>query len=268
MKIVSLNAWGGQVWSALRDWVVGCAPDVLCLQEVTRAPVPSPAWLRYVDPYRSLDQRADLFGDISALLPQHQAFFAPATRGVLQDAEGRDVASEHGLGMWVRRDLAVTRISQAFVNGAFRADGWGPEPVPRTMQVMQVVDPATDRVVSVGHVHGLRDPAGKDDTPARVAQATRIAAQFAALWEGNGPAVLAGDFNVLPDSATFDALRAIGLHDLITHHGITDTRTALYAKTLRFADYMLVSADLRDAPFEVPGTPVVSDHRPLILRAF
>ena len=85
------------------------------------------------------------------------------------------------------------------------------------------------------------------------------------LAAGDQPAILAGDFNLLPDSAAFPHFRQMGLHDLITHHGIADTRTALYEKSQRFADYMLVSADLLTARFDVPATPVVSDHRALVL---
>ncbi|MEM8653715.1 MAG: endonuclease/exonuclease/phosphatase family protein [Pseudomonadota bacterium] len=266
MKIVSLNAWGGQVWEALAPWVGTLDADILCLQEVTRAPVPSPDWLRYVDPYRDLAQRADLFGDVSGLLPDHQALFAPAIRGILHDGDGQPVASEHGLGLWVRRGLAITRLSQGFIHGAFRADGWGDEPVPRTMQAARISDPETGAGVCIGHFHGLRDPAGKGDTPARAAQTERVIALFQTLWDGQDPAVLAGDFNLLPDSAAFPRFAQIGLHDLIAHHGVTDTRTALYAKSQRFADYMLVSQDLLTARFTVPATPVVSDHRALILN--
>ncbi|WP_299041679.1 endonuclease/exonuclease/phosphatase family protein [uncultured Tateyamaria sp.] len=265
MKIVSLNAWGGQVWDTLAPWIGAVQADVLCLQEVTRAPVPSPDWLRCVDPYRDLSQRADLFGDVSRLLPDHQSFFAPATRGTLTDAKDRAVASEHGLGLWVRRGLAVTHMAQGFIHGAFRADGWGAEPVPRTMQVAGIVNPDRGTRICVGHFHGLRDPDGKGDTPARARQTDRAMDLFQRVWSGDGPAILAGDFNLLPDSAAFPRFRESGLHDLITRHGISDTRTALYTKSQRFADYMLVSDDLLTARFDVPAAPVVSDHRALIL---
>lgn len=265
MRVVSLNAWGGQVWDTLAAWIETVNADILCLQEVTRAPVPSPDWLRYVDPFRDLAQRSDLFGDVSARLPTHQCYFAPATRGTLTDAQDQPVASEHGLGIWVDRRLAVTHHVQDFVHGAFRADGWGEEPVPRTMQACRVVDPATGFELCVGHFHGLRDPSGKGDTPARHEQTRRVASLFERVWTGDQPAILAGDFNLLPDSAAFPHFRQMGLHDLITHHGILDTRTALYEKSQRFADYMLVSADLLTARFDVPATPVVSDHRALVL---
>jgi endonuclease/exonuclease/phosphatase family metal-dependent hydrolase len=267
VKIVSLNAWGGQVWDALAPWIADLDADVLCLQEVTRAPVPSPDWLQYRDAFRELDQRADLFGDVSRLLPGHQAHFAAATRGTLFDADGNELASEHGLALWVRRDLAITHLAHDFTHGTYRSGGWGPEPVPRTMQVVRIENPGAGQAICVGHLHGLRDPTGKGDTPARMAQNQRIIEVFQSVWAPSSSGVLAGDFNILPGSDCFDALEAIGLRNLISLHGISDTRTHLYSKEQRFADYMLVTDDVIAGRFEVPAAPVVSDHRPMIFTA-
>ncbi len=232
---------------------------------MTRAPVDSPEWLTYRDPHRHLDQRANLLGDISRLLPGHQSYFAAATRGTLEDAEGRSVASEHGLAVWVARSLAVTGVVQRFVHGEFRGDGWGAEPVPRTFQALRVVDPGPGQVTVIGHFHGLRDPAGKGDTPARLAQAEMVVRALGELRQPGDRAVLAGDFNILPDSAAFDTFTSAGLSDLVTGRGFTDTRTSFYAKPQRFADYCLVSSDVDVRGFDVPACPELSDHRPLIL---
>ncbi len=265
MRFVSLNAWGGQVWPALAQWVPAVGADILCLQEVTRAPVPSPDWLRYVDPNRALDQRADLFADISALLPQHQSYFAPATRGVLHDKTGQPVASEHGQAVWVAPHLAVTGLWQGFIHDQFRPDGWGPEPVSRVMQIMRLCDPAEGSQVVFAHFHGMRDPSGKGDTPARRAQAEAVLGALRAFIEPGEALILAGDFNLLPESETFPLLAELGLRDLITAFGITDTRTSLYTKPQRYADYALVTDEVEVLSFDAPAEPEVSDHRPLIL---
>lgn len=265
MRLVSLNAWGGKLWHPLRDWLAARPPDILCLQEVTRAPVASPGWLHYADRYRQLDQRADLFGDVSAVLPRHQAVFAPATRGALQDATGRWVASEHGLGLWVRRDLAIAELQHGFVHGRFRHDGWGPEPVPRAIQVARICDPDSGASLVVAHFHGLRDPAGKGDTPDRAAQAEAVVAQLSRIAAPSDPCVLAGDFNLLPDSHSFAVFARLGLADLVTGRGFASTRTDLYEKAQRLADYLLVNDRVRVEAFDVPQAPIVSDHCPLVL---
>lgn len=265
MRFVSLNAWGGQVWPALADWIASERFDILCLQEVIRAPVPSPEWLTYRDPFRELDQRADLFGDVSGLLPGFQGRFAAATRGTLHDATGKTFASDHGIAFWVRPDLAITQAEQCFIHGSYRHDGWGAEPVPRSFQIARICDPVSGATFAFAHLHGLRDPAGKGDTSTRMAQSDAIVRAVTRFRKPDEPLILAGDFNLLPDSATFRALKAIGLGDLVTSRGHTDTRTSLYPKPQRFADYLLISPQLRARAFDVPALPEMSDHRPLVL---
>lgn len=74
--------------------------------------------------------------------------------------------------------------------------------------------------------------------------------------------VVCGDLNLLPDSATFDTLGALGLVDLV---GTADTRTSRYAKPLRHADYLLVNRPHEVQRFEIVAEPEVSDHRPLVV---
>ncbi|WP_172294899.1 endonuclease/exonuclease/phosphatase family protein [Pseudoruegeria sp. HB172150] len=264
MRIVSLNAWGGQVWDALGPWLGTVGADVLCLQEVIRGLAPGPEWLRYGDAFRSLDQRRDLFADVSADLPGYQARFAPAARGDLLDADGGVHPSEHGIAQWVAPDLAIAGQWQGFVHGSFRVGGWGEEPVPRTCQVTRIAT-GDDSSVVVGHLHGLRDPSGKGDTPERSAQWRALAAAVETFREPGEPVVVAGDLNVLPGSDVFGVLGGIGLTDLVTTRGHDDTRTSLYKKPQRHANYMFVSPEVRVVSFDVPAEPVVSDHRPLIL---
>jgi endonuclease/exonuclease/phosphatase family metal-dependent hydrolase len=84
--------------------------------------------------------------------------------------------------------------------------------------------------------------------------------------EENDPLVVCGDFNVEPDSETFDVLKKLGLTDLVTSRGFTDTRTSHYQKPGRFADYMLVNTSVEVVSFQVVEQPEISDHRPLILE--
>lgn len=262
MRIISLNAWGGQVWPALDGWVSTCGADILCLQEVTKPAQPSPPWLAYRDPFRNLNQRSNLFGDMSARLPQHQARFSAAAEGPLSDVGGKVYRSRHGLGQWVASDLTIAATGDGFVHGAFRRDGWGAEPVPRAFQAVRVSGPRLKRPLTVAHFHGLRDPSGKGDTDVRRAQAHKARALLSHIASSQDDVVLCGDFNVLPDSETLDLFKDWGLRDLV---GSADTRTSLYTKPVRHANYMLVSPSVQVASFDAPAGPVVSDHRPLIL---
>lgn len=264
MRFVSLNAWGGKLWDALAGWVPEVGADILCLQEVTRAPEPNSDWLIYEDAYRRLDQRADLFRDISALLPDHMGYFAAAARGPLWDDQRREVQSEHGIAIWVHRRLAVTELRQGFIHGQYRPKGWGAEPVPRAIQMARVMPPEAGDSFAFGHFHGLRDPSGKGQTPARAAQ-TQAVVSALSVFQPLDRMILAGDFNLLPDNPFFADLSGLGLTDLVTANGHTDTRTRLYKKAQRFADYTLVGAEIGVERFDLPAVPVVSDHRAMIL---
>ena len=263
MRVICLNAWGGRLAEPLLAHLGEADPDILCLQEVTRAPVPHPGPLWFHGGAEPLLQRPDLFEDVRGVLPGHEATFCPSMRGDLLDAGGRAVRSEFGIATFVRRDLSVIGQVQGFVHGDFRAGGWGPPPVPRSLHGVRLGPSGTHGpTLRVAHLHGLRDPAGKRDTPARAAQAERIVRLLGALGPADEPLVLCGDLNLLPGSATFDRLGRLGLRDLV---GDADTRTSHYLKTPRSADYLLVTPDVPVARFEVVGAPEVSDHRPLRL---
>ena len=100
---------------------------------------------------------------------------------------------------------------------------------------------------------------------ARDAQAKRLKALIESVHRPGDALVVCGDFNVLPESRTFDVLAELGLADLVTGRGHSDTRTSLYTKPGRFADYMLVNGETPVQDFSVVAEPEVSDHRPLLL---
>ncbi|MFO1070246.1 MAG: endonuclease/exonuclease/phosphatase family protein [Geminicoccaceae bacterium] len=262
---MSLNAWGGRLADALLPYLAAVRPDVLCLQEVTCTPGAAGDWLVYRDGELALPQRANLLDEVGTVLPEHAAMFCPAAQGALWDG-AVPLASRFGLATFVHRDLAVIGQAQGFVHGRYAADGYGPHPRPRNAHVVRLHDPRTGVPVTVAQLHGLRDPvAGKRDTPERLAQAQRLKALVEAVAQPGDRLVVCGDFNVEPDSATFEILGTLGLRDLVTGRGHAGTRTSHYAKPGKFADYMLVGADLAEAPFEVVRAPEVSDHCPLLL---
>ncbi|YBV94514.1 endonuclease/exonuclease/phosphatase family protein (plasmid) [Phyllobacteriaceae bacterium JZ32] len=264
MRILSLNAWGGRLHDRLIPYLKEADPDIVCLQEVTRTPNAETDWLIYRDDNVELLQRADLFREVAGLFPAHQAFFCPAACGDLFDGERR-LTSEWGLATFIRRAYPVIGQAQAFVHGEFAPSGWGEHPRSRNAHVVRIFDYAAAQAITIAHMHGLRDPEGKDDTPARLAQAARFADLIDRTRGAGDQLVACGDFNVLPPSATFKTLATLGLTDLVTTRGYTDTRTSLYEKTPRFADYMLVSANVNVRDFDVVREPEVSDHRALVL---
>jgi endonuclease/exonuclease/phosphatase family metal-dependent hydrolase len=262
MRIVSLNAWGGAMSEPLVTWVPQADADVLCVQEVTRTHGAG-GWTQFTDPDRSLPQRADLFDDLRAALPDHRATFVPSDAGPVVTADGRMHRQEFGIAAFVAGTVDLVHDERRFVHGRFTDhERWPAGGRPRVAQAVHVLAHDDGRTVGVVHLHGLRDPAGKADTPARRAQATRLAGLARRVTERTDVTVVCGDLNVLPDSETFEILGAVGLVDLV---GAGDTRSSAYTKPVRHADYLLVSDPGSVRSFEILERPEVSDHRPLVV---
>lgn len=261
MRLVSVNAWGGARLDALAAWLPASGGDVVCLQEVTRTPGVG-GWTRFSDAARTLPQRANLFDDVRRVLPQHQGHFLASDAGPVHDADGRVHRQDFGLATFVGERLPVVGVASCFVHGSFADHESWVDDRPRVAHAVRVVDRAAGRTVTAVQTHGLRDPAGKGDTPARRRQAERLVALVEATREPGDLVIVCGDLNLLPDSETFALLGAVGLVDLV---GTADTRTSLYGKPVRHASYLLVSDPGAVRAFEVRAEPEVSDHRALVL---
>jgi endonuclease/exonuclease/phosphatase family metal-dependent hydrolase len=262
VRIVSVNAWGGALVEQLAGWLSGSGADVVCLQEVTRTPGLS-GWTRFEDGHRSLPQRADLLHDVRMALPRHQAIFVASDSGPVRDGSGVRHRQDFGLATLVAEQLTIAGVDSMFVHGEFVDHvEWTVADRPRIALAVRAVDRAAARSVWVVQVHGLRDPAGKADSPARRRQAERLAELVRRIRGPRDVVVVCGDFNLLPDSETFGILAEAGLSDLV---GVADTRTSHYGKPVRHASYLLVSDVAAVERFEVMAEPEVSDHRALIL---
>jgi len=263
VRIISLNAWGGALFDDLVPWLDTCGADILCLQEVTHTPSLG-GWTRFDDADRSLPQRANLLADVRSRLPHHHGLFVASDAGPVQDQRRRHHRQDFGLATFVAETLTVVGVRSGFVHGDYteHGDQWPTDGRPRTALAVRVHDPATRRFVTVVNLHGLRDPRGKADTPARDAQAERLAALVEEARRDGDVTVVCGDFNLLPGSRTFKILAGLGLTDLV---GEADTRTSRYPKPLRHAGYLLVSDPAAVERFDIPAEPEVSDHRALVL---
>ena len=262
VRIASVNAWGGALCDELVAWLPGSGAHIVCLQEVTRTPGLT-GWTRFDDGERSLPQRADLLDDVRVALPRHQGLFVTSDSGPVYDSTGDRHRQDFGLATFVSEHLPVCGVDSTFVHGQFvDHDEWTVADRPRIALAVHAVDRAAGRSVWVVQVHGLRDPQGKGDTPARHRQAERLAGLVRRIRGAHDLVVVCGDFNLLPDSATFGVLAELGLVDLV---GTADTRSSHYRKPVRHASYLLVSDVAAVKRFEIPAEPQVSDHRALIL---
>jgi endonuclease/exonuclease/phosphatase family metal-dependent hydrolase len=263
VRLISVNAWGGAMFDSLGPWLPTVGADVVCLQEVTRTPGLA-GWTRFEDAERALPQRANLLADVQQLLPGHRGVFVASDAGPVYDEAGSRHRQDFGVATFVAEQLTVVGIESAFVHGEFiDHDEWVTEDRPRAALATRFVDHDRGRGVTVVQLHGLRDPAGKHDTPARRSQAERLAALVERSRGVGDLSVVCGDLNLLPESETFGVLARLGLVELV---GLADTRTSRYPKPVRHASYLLVSDPGSVARFEILAEPEVSDHRALLLE--
>lgn len=259
-----LNGWGGKLHGELLAYLETTAPDILCLQEVVHSPASHKSWLTYRDGDHDLPQRANFFRDVCNVLPEHVAVFCPAAQGVLWD-EDQIVPSQWSLATFVHRAFPVIGQMQIFVHKAFSPRSYGEHPRSRSAHAVRVYDYQENRTVSITHMHGLRDLKGKMDTPERTAQARKLLELSRQVSEPEDLAVICGDFNVEPDSATLSILADAGMSELVTGNGFEGTRTSHYKKPGRYADYLLINHVDAVKGFDVIFDPEISDHCPLIL---
>lgn len=121
-------------------------------------------------------------------------------------------------------------------------------------------------VVHIANVHGIPRP-GKLDFPARILQSQEILDAHVGV---EGPAVIGGDFNVLPETQSVRMFEDAGYNNLIRDFSITTTHNHITwdkhpGDEHAHSDYVFVK-NAKVSSFVVP-TPdiVISDHQPMIV---
>lgn len=252
MKIISLNTWGGR---AGKEKLLGFFDthkdvDIFCLQEIWSAP------------YEHLEGHAAggldinhsdimVYGmqEIAALLNNHTAYFRPHH------------LDNYGLMMLVKKNWDVIAEGDVFVykeRGHIPLGDVGFH--ARNVQYVTFATPNGNRTVL--NFHGLWNGAGKGDSEERLLQSEKIGQFIKTL---SNPYIMCGDFNLTPDTESIKKLENFGLRNLIKEYGITSTRTSLYSKEQKFADYTLVGDGINVNDFKVLRDEV-SDHSPMYLE--
>jgi endonuclease/exonuclease/phosphatase family metal-dependent hydrolase len=250
------------MFDALASWLPACGADVVCLQEVTRT-TGLRGWTTFADAERTLPQRADLFADVEELLTGYEGHFVASDVGPVTAGDGTSWQQEFGIATFIHGGLTVMGTASTFIHGSFvEHRQWSVEDRPRVAHAVRFVERTSADAYTVVQLHGLRSGGGKQDTPARQAQARRIGDLIETLRVHGDEVVVCGDFNLLPDSETFATLAELGLTDLV---GDADTRTSRYGNAVRHANYLLVSTVAKVRHFEIVTTPEVSDHRALLV---
>lgn len=247
MKLISLNTWGGRVGQPFLDFIRQHSDvDIFCLQEVWNGG------------HHMMNKSAagvtmsnvipELYSEVGAILSDHVGFFS----SMLYDF--------YGLALFVKKTVPVVASGELFV---YKEKGYiSEQDIANHARCIQYVTLETAQGLrTVINFHGLWNGGGKGDHDDRLLQSDNIIAFVKNL---SHPYVIVGDFNLLPETESLKKLEQFGLRNLIKEYGITSTRTSLYKKEHRFADYALVSEGITATNFKVLPDEV-SDHSPMYL---
>ncbi len=189
MKLITLNTWGGQVFAPLKEFIVKHTTDtdIFCFQEVFK----NPSEIAEKD-----GVRMNLLKDIQELLPDYEYYFGTKSTGY--DYNGNvDFPLEFGVVTFVKKPIEVINHGDFFEanDTHFSTDR------AAAGKAQYVTLMVSGKQVTICNLHGLWNGGGKTDAPERIEQSKQIRAFFDTI---EGEKVLAGDFNLLPDTESID----------------------------------------------------------------
>lgn len=256
MKLLTLNTWGGRVYKPFLKFVKeqNNKVDIFCFQEIFQSSKNK----------FSNEIKTDVYKDISKILKDYVGFFAPTFTGY--DTEEKvDFDLAFGQATFVKKNIELISQETIFVHGKFDHK---PSMViegikdamdlPRNIHLIKVKFRGEE--VLIGNLHGYWLPDVKHDSPGSIRQIKKVKKIFSSF---KGPKILAGDFNLRPDTKSIKMLEE-DMKNLIVEYEIASTRSNLHKKVEKFADYIMISDEIHVDNFEVINKNV-SDHLPLLL---
>lgn len=254
---MTLNVWGGKVYSPLMDFITKYANkvDIFCFQEV----------LFGSDEVFTKKHmgRVNIFSEIQKLLPNFIPinYYAPDNvTYFLDDLLPHGTLS--GQVIFVHNSLSI--ISSDNFRGHkgenhLKIDFGGD--ITGSFQCVTVMD-KTNKITTIVNIHGLwQKETNKLDTNNRLLQSYTFCDFIKSRIKH---LILCGDFNLLPCTKSLNMIEQLGMINLIKTFNINSTRSNLYTKKEKFADYIFISPDINVITFEVVQE-TVSDHLPLYL---
>ncbi|MGB7957365.1 MAG: endonuclease/exonuclease/phosphatase family protein [Minisyncoccia bacterium] len=250
MKLLTLNTWGGKVHEPLLKFIEQRAEDtdIFCLQEVFSATT---------DLEISDGARANLHQDVSKILGAYRAFHSPKSKGYDYSGYiGKDL--NFGNAIFIKKNIPILSYDEMFNIVSDEGYDWGKNAIAKAQFMTIQVDQAP---LAICNFHGMwiKDTK-KKDTPERIEQSHHIRK---ILDSFSGEKIICGDFNLLPGGESIKILEK-GMRNLIADYHVTSTRSQLYKKDIKFADYILTSPGIKVKDFKVLPDEV-SDHLALEL---
>lgn len=240
MKLLQLNVWGGKLDRQIEDLLKQENPDILCLQEAIDLK----------------GGRASLFittDEIQELLKAPHIFSSPVFSLKYMNRKA-------DFGNAIISKFPITNTKTIFTGKEYidDFDALNHGSNARNLQ-HAVISLPDDRDLNILNHHGYHVPQHKKGDDESRRQCQIIADYLKAL---TGPIILAGDFNLEPDSSSLALINDL-LTNLPVKYGLETTRTPLTHKT-EVCDYIFTSKEIRISAFRA-SDEIVSDHQALIL---
>ncbi len=269
MKLITLNIWGGQVHKPLLEFIRKHNDvDIFCFQEVFKSD-------------RNIFHnkiKTNIYADIAKVLTDYNKYFVPTFEGY-DIEEAVDFELYFGQAIFVKKSIKILSEGDIFVYGTYGQERTKPVrngrflDFPRNLHFVDIENPSASirlaqdkgpgqaKETLISNFHGFWTPESKDDTPERLEQSDKIIKFLDSYKSGK---ILCGDFNLNPDTQSMLKLED-GMINLIRKYNIKNTRSSLHTREDKFADYILVSRDIKVLDFKVLQERV-SDHLPLFLE--
>ena len=249
MKLITLNLWGGRMGDKLPDFFRSHSDvDIWCFQEVFKK-VENMVERRFRVKVEGVEVDHDLYGKIQQQLGGYEGRFC----------ECRQEA--YGIAAFVRKDIEIMERGEMLVARGDWEDTEYQSHLDHHRKIQWLELKVGDKKMLLVNAHLSHRPEGKRDSEKRLKQ-SKIIVDFLAMFDV--PKVLVGDFNLMPDTESIRMIESAGMRNLVKEYGVVSTRTELYKKELRFADYIFVSPEIKVNDFKVLPD-VVSDHNPLLI---
>ncbi len=249
MKIIALNTWGGRGGKEklLSFFDQNQNVDVFCLQEVWNGGDHMKGSFAAGVP--RADVNTQLLEDVRSKLPNHIVHFRP------------NYFDWYGLAIFVNKKYKILEEGEMYIykeKGYIHHEDLGNH--ARTIQWVTLELGSSK--LSIINIHALWNGKGKGDSEDRLLQSERIVTFLKTI---KNPYIICGDFNLTPTTESIKKLEDFGLRNLIKEFGVTSTRTSMYTKVEKFADYAFLSPGIKLEEFKVLPDEV-SDHAPLYLH--
>ncbi len=252
MKLISLNIWGGKIHGSLIEFFkeYSDSVDIFCLQDILFGEKAE------FSPKRG--GRVNIFNEIKEILHD----FKPSIFRTPGESHFHDEILDPNVGcgqvIFIRKNLEIKE------SGGFRSedDIYKQDGTIASGKYHWIKTEIKGRETLIMNIHGLwQKDSDKKDTPERLRQCELIQ-NF--LDSHIGQKIVCGDLNIDLNTRSMEILGQ-NLVNLVKEYKISSTRSSLYPKSGKFADYVFVSEGIKIKDFKVLQDKV-SDHLPLLLE--